>query len=156
MNQQALSNAAALAEKVGPLLQGFTPGAYGIWTLVLMLAGWLTKEWRESRKLSYDDRQAKREGYAKQVENLQGENRALQSDLSTLRREHDDYRHLCQAETDALRKHIMWLEGELAGFKRRLDAQSISAAREMNAPTTIAKLEQLARDAGHALEGEQL
>lgn len=111
------------------ILTEFTPGAYGIWTGVLMFAAWFLKEWRETRKLSADDRLARREGYAKQVESLQKENRALGADLAKLRKEYDDYRHLCQSETDALRQNIIRLEGELSGYKRRVDMQGMEIAK---------------------------
>lgn len=111
------------------LVKGFTPGAYGIWTGVLMFAAWFLKEWRETRKLSADDRLARREGYAKQVEMLMQENRALAGDLASLRREYDQYRQLCHSETDQLRTMVVRLEDEVAGHKRKVDVQSIEIAR---------------------------
>lgn len=107
------------------IFKTFTPGAAGIWTGVIMFAGWILREWRETRKLSAEDRLARREGYAKQVENLQNECRALLGDLKSLRQEYDHYRQLCHDETDALRKLVMRLEGEIAGYKRRLDLQAM-------------------------------
>lgn len=120
------------------LFREFTPGAWGVWSGVLMFAAWMLKEWRETRKLSLADRQARRDGYAKQVENLQAENRLLHTDQSNLRREYDDYRHLCQSETDALRQNIMRLEGELAGLRRRVDTQGIDMARGITSATDTA------------------
>lgn len=111
-----------------PLLKDFTPGAYGVWTGVLMLAAWFAKEWRETRKLSAEDRQARREGYAAQLENLQQENRSLYEDQRKLRKEYDDYRHFCQMETDSLREMLIAVQGELAGYKRRVDTLSLVVA----------------------------
>lgn len=107
---------------------GFTPGSYGIWTGVFMFAAWLAREWRETRKLSADDRLARREGYAKQVEMLAAENRRLLEDQAKLRKEYDDYRHLCQMETDSLRDMLIAVQGELAGYKRRVDTLSLVVA----------------------------
>jgi chromosome segregation ATPase len=122
----------------------FTPGAYGIWSGVLMFAAWWLREWRETRKLSADDRQARREGYAKQVENLQGENRRLRTDLTERDRVHDEYRHACQAETDQLRQEIRGLEDQVTGLKRRIDAQAGAVARAVTdgllAPSTTARM----------------
>lgn len=121
---------------------GFTPGAYGIWSGVFMFAAWLMREWRETRKLSADDRLARREGYAKQVENLQDENRELRTDLSAAERRHDDYRRACQIETDQLRSDVRRLEDEMMGMRRKMDAQAQSIGRAIlgtNAPTSAVK-----------------
>lgn len=107
----------------------FTPGAYGIWGIFVLVAGFIGKEWRETRKLSLEDRMARRDGYAKQVENLQKENRDLRADMTAAETRHDEYRRLCHAETDALRQNIIRLEGEVAGFKRRIDMQGMELAR---------------------------
>lgn len=107
------------------------PQAYGIWTGVIMFAGWLLRELRETRKLSTEDRQARREGFAHQVEGLQVENRNLRLDLSALRHEYDDYRRLCHHETDELRGQVVELSNELTGLKRRLDSQSVAVARQI-------------------------
>lgn len=107
------------------VLADFTPGAAGIWTLVIMGAAYLAREWRENRKLSAEDRLARREGYEKQVAHLTAENRALAQDMKQLREEYDRYRRLCQEETDQLRQHIISIEHELSGAKRRMDTQAI-------------------------------
>lgn len=129
--------------ELAKLFSDFTPGAYGIWSGVLMFAAWWLREWRETRKLSSDDRQARREGYAKQVENLQGENRRLRSDLAATETRHDEYRHACQLETDHLRQEIRGLEDQVSGLKRRIDAQASVVGRAvidgMIAPTAAAK-----------------
>lgn len=108
---------------------GMTPGAVGIWTGVAMLAVWLLREWRETRKLTDADKMARREGYARQVEMLMGENRSMLKDQRELREEYDRYREMCRSETDELRGKILRLENEQTGYKRRLDAQSIELAR---------------------------
>lgn len=110
-------------------LKEWAPQAYGIWTLVLIAIIYFAREWRETRKLSSADRLARREGYASQVENLQRENRLLQLDLTNLRHEYDDYRRLCQQETDDLRDQIIELETKMAGLKRRVDTQAVTLPR---------------------------
>lgn len=111
------------------LFKDWAPQAYGIWTLVLMAFAYFAREWRETRKLSADDRQARREGFTWQVENLQRENRGLQTDLASLRREYDDYRAICHAETDQLRGQVVLLETEVAGMKRQRATDQVMQAR---------------------------
>lgn len=101
------------------VFKDWAPQAYGIWTLVLMAIVYFAREYRETRKLSSADRQARREGFTWQVENLQRENRDLQTDLTALRREYDAYRKLCHEETDQLRDQVLSLENEVAGLKRQ-------------------------------------
>lgn len=113
---------------IAKILGEFTPGAYGIWTGVLMFAGWFLKEWRETRKLSADDRLARREGYAKQVEMLMAENRRLGDDLRNVREEYDAHRRQCYEETDQLRRMIINNQGEIEGYKRKVDSMSIELA----------------------------
>lgn len=127
-------------EELAKFFASWTPGSYGVWTGVIMLAGWMAREWRETKKLSLEDREARRLGYSQQVAALQTENREQREEISRIRKdaderearqrkEYDDYRHLCQAETDALRNTIMRLEGELTGVKRMVAAQGIEAAK---------------------------
>lgn len=111
------------------LLREWAPQAYGVWTLVLIAVLYFIREWRETRKLSSTDRLARREGYALQVENLQRENRFLQTDLTNLRHEYDDYRRLCQQETDDLRNQVIQLENNVAGLRRRVDTQAATLPR---------------------------
>jgi hypothetical protein len=111
------------------LFSEFTPGAAGIWTGVAMFAAYWMREWRETRKLSAEDRQARREGYAHQVETLMKENRELRADLSKSVNEFRDYRVLCHAETDQLREMIVANEDEIIGLKRKLSEQSLEIAR---------------------------
>lgn len=133
---------------------GFTPGAWGIWSGVLMFAAWWLREWRETRRLTADDREARRNGYAKQVELLTGENRALMEDQRKLREEYDTYRIACQAETgelmaaqrelrseydahrtmahkeaEQLRTDVLRLEHSLTGYERKYAELSNQVAR---------------------------
>lgn len=118
---------AGLATELG--IKGWEPQAYGVWTLVILVAAFLIREWRETRKLSADDRLARREGYAKQVEGLQRENRELRGELAEVRAAHDDYRRLCHAETDQLRAQVINLQTQVAGFERALSAKQIADIR---------------------------
>lgn len=111
--------------ELAEFFQAFTPGAYGVWTGVIMFAAWFLKEWRETRKLSAEDRLARREGYAKQVEMLMAENRRLGSDLRQVREEYDAHRRQCYEETDQLRRMIIENQGEIEGYKRKVDSLSI-------------------------------
>lgn len=113
------------------IFREFTPGTYGIWTGVLMFAAWLLREWRETRKLSADDRLARREGYAKQVESLSVENRNLRREIQEVRQAHDDYRRLCHAETDQLRQQIIEMQNYVAGLERQIAAAAGAAFRHV-------------------------
>lgn len=105
--------------ELSQVFKEFTPSTYGIWSLVAMFSIYLIREWRETRKLSAEDRLARRDGYQKQVELLTREYRSALGDLATLRKEYDEHRRLCQVETDQLRKMVIALEGEIAGLKRQ-------------------------------------
>lgn len=119
---------------ISSILEAFTPGAVGIWSGVAMFGAWWLKEWRETRKLSLDDRNARREGYAKQVSLLTAENRALMADQRALREEYDLYRHACHEENNQLRQQVMALEGEVAGLLRKLAEAGIQAIRGIAMP----------------------
>lgn len=126
---------------MAPLLaysKEITVGGIGIWIVVFMLAIYGLREWRDTRKLSVEERQANREGFSKQVELLMGECAALRQwganlgeQLHGLRQEYDEHRRLCFDETDQLRKHIVELENEVAGMKRARAQESVSVAREL-------------------------
>lgn len=103
----------------------------GIWLLVLMVGAFFVREWRETRKLSSDDRQARREGYAKQVAELHKENRALRSDLRRVEKDHDDYRKLCIEENGQLRGLIRSLEDHVVGLERQLAAAGLAVIRNL-------------------------
>ena len=108
--------------EIASILKDFTPGAAGIWVLVVWALVNSLKEWRETRKLSLEDRIARRDGYAKQVESLSAENRDLRHDLADLERRYGEYRDLCHSETDQLREQVRSLQDELAGIKRTIAA----------------------------------
>lgn len=111
--------------EIGKMIHEFTPGAAGVWTGVLMFAGWWLREWRETRKLTTADRQARREGYAKQVETMQTENREQREDLRKLREEYDRYRIQCQQETTQLRDMLLKAQNDIEGLRRKVADYSI-------------------------------
>lgn len=111
------------------VLHDFTPGAAGVWTLVLMGFLYLVREWRETRKLSAEDRIARRDGYAHQVETLMQENRQQRAEMQTMRREADEYRRICQSENDQLRDEVLNLEHRVVGLTRKLADIAVRAAR---------------------------
>lgn len=104
--------------ELSKILADFTPGAYGIWTGVLLFMAHMIREWRETRKLSAEDRLARREGYAKQVASLMAENRSLREDLARMEAEHNAHRRSYHEETDALRKKVRVLEDEISEIMR--------------------------------------
>lgn len=106
----------------------FTPGAWGIWTGVLMFAGWFFREWRETRKLSADDRLARRDGYAAQVQMLMTENRLLLADIADVRRQYDEHRKQCIEETNELRQRINDLEKSVSTMQGEIDDHVEKAA----------------------------
>ena len=128
------------------IFRDFTPGAYGIWTGVLMLAAYFLREYRETRKLSLDDRLARRDGYAKQVEALSEEARRLRNDLAALEKRHDDYRRQCHVETDQLRDQVVFLENRLAGVLRKVADIAVRVARGEVTADMAAAILQLAND----------
>lgn len=107
----------------------WSPGAYGIWVLVAMFGIYLLREWRETRKLSSADRQARREGFEHQVDVLMHENRRLGEDLRALRHEYDNYRRQCLEENDQRVAEIRRLENELHGLQRQMRSQAQTLPR---------------------------
>lgn len=96
------------------------------------------REWRLTRKLSLDDRLARRDGYAAQVSSLQAENRALREDMlvrdgkhyeeiQLVRHEYDEYRKLCEMENEQHRGAITALQDQVSGLKRRLATLGLEA-----------------------------
>lgn len=116
------------------LIADITPASVGTWVLVLMLGLYGLREWRETRKLSLEDRLARRDGYARQVEELHCENRELRNDLSRLHKEYDLYRHMCQEENSQLRDQIRRIEDTVAGLERRVATDAIELARLKGVP----------------------
>ena len=106
-------------------LQGFTPAATGIWlfgssgALVWFVS--IMRERRLDRKLSIDDREARRAGFTAQLTQYQTTQGELMKAQTELRREYDEYRRACQTETALLRSQIIQLENDVAGWKRRFD-----------------------------------
>jgi len=104
-----------------------TVGGVGVWTGVMMFAFYLMREWRETRKLSDADKLARRDGYAKQVETLQKENRELRGDVDKLEKKHTEYREWCEAQHDNDRKMVRALEDKITGLIRTLSAGQLAA-----------------------------
>jgi predicted RNase H-like nuclease (RuvC/YqgF family) len=115
------------------LFREWPPQAYGIWTLVFLAFFYAAREYRETRKLSAEDRQARREGFAAHVESLQTENRRLRTDLADLRREYDEYRRICQEENEQRIREGRVMENHIRGLERRLDAQAAALPRVIEA-----------------------
>lgn len=136
---------------IAAVFRDFTPGAAGIWTLVAMMGLYLIREWRETRKLSAEDRLARRDGYAKQVENLQAENRKLREDIADIEQRHSDYRRLCHQETDQLRDQVVYLNNRISGLLRKLADVAIRAARGDMDSDTAQLILQLAAEAAAPL-----
>jgi len=128
------------------LVSEFTPGAAGVWTVVMMIGVYMAREWRENRKLSSDDRLALREGYTKRVEGLEGENRNLREDLVKLEERHEQYRKQCHQETDALRNRVVDLEDRLTGAFRKMADVAIKASRGEIDAAMAASILQLASE----------
>jgi len=126
--------------ELAKFLAEMTPGVYGVWTGVFMGLAWWAKEHRETRKLSADDRLARREGYAAQVALLTKENRDLMADQRALREEYDKYRTVCHEETDQLRAQVLHLEGQIAGLLRKLAEAGIQAIRGANPGTVVSPM----------------
>lgn len=120
------------------LFREFTPGAYGIWALVIMGFLYGMREWRETRKLSLEDRLARRDGYAKQVSDLTVENRELRDEIAAVRASHEEYRQLCHQETDQLRAQVYRLEADINGVLRGLTLAQIHAIRQLP-PGTVSE-----------------
>lgn len=111
-----------------------------------MFAAYILREWRETRKLSFDDRMARREGYSRQVSDLTDENRALRTDQRLLREEYDHYRRLCQAETDQLRTDMQAQANRISGMMRKITDIAVRAARGEIDPTLVTSILQLANE----------
>jgi len=98
-------------ELIARLMSTLTVGGAGIWTLVIMALAYFAREWRENRKLSADEKMARREGYEAQLNRFQqhldasrAQNHALDDELREMRAEHTAYRRACERETDELRQ----------------------------------------------------
>jgi len=126
-----LTSAARIKVDTSPVylfgLPGITPTAGGAWATAIAVSAWLWREWRVERKMSSEDRLARREGYAAQVASLSDENRKLRGDLMAYDERHASYRRQCQEETDQLREEIRAIKEEFDGWKRKVASYGESA-----------------------------
>src|SRR5690606_27447395 len=111
------------------LIADITPTSVGTWMLVLMLGVYGLREWRETRILSLEDRLARREGSARQVEELHCQSRRLRNDLRRLHREYGLSGKMCQEGNSQLRPQIRGGEDRTAGLERRVATHAIELAR---------------------------
>lgn len=137
--------------EVAQFFKDFTPGAYTLLYLAVLATAYFVREWRETRKLSSEDRLARRDGYAKQVASLQAENRGLRADVADIEKRHDEYRRLCHAETDQLRDQVVMLENRMSGLLRKLADVAVRAARGDVDKDTATLILQLAAEAAAPL-----
>jgi predicted nuclease with TOPRIM domain len=114
---------------IANVISQFTPGAVGIWVVAGMLGVYFMREYRETRKLSLEDRLARRDGYARQVENLQNENRQLRAEMHQMNEYHEAYRQQCHRENDQLRGMLVNVQDEVEGLKRRVAQDALELAR---------------------------
>lgn len=135
----------------------WTPGAYGIW---IFGVGWtltqifkVMNEWRATRKLSLEERQANREGFTAQVEALKSEVEGLRVENRSLRKEYDDHRRICQEETDQLRSMVVHLQNRLSGLFRKLADVAVRVTRHDVDEKVVAAILELAKEATEINEG---
>lgn len=114
------------------ILSQFTPGAWGIWTGVIMLGGWFLREYRETRKLSSDDREARRTGYAAQVEQLLKENRDLRNEMRDIRDSTSKEHKECRDENTELRALVIKLEDQVTALRRKIETQAQRISQLVN------------------------
>ena len=147
-----------------PIIRDITPGAVGVWTIAIMVAGFLTREWRANRKLSVEDRAAQRQGFTEQVNLLTVENRKLREEydkyrgdcqgrcdemrvkLDTETEAYRKYRELAYIESSQLREQVVALEFRIVGLERRLstiakDLAHIARKDDADILTLIDKLQ---------------
>jgi hypothetical protein len=123
------------------LLKDMGAGTISGWVLVLIGATFLFREWNATRKLSTEDREARRAGYSKQVADLNAqltlaagqitaisaENRSLRNDLAALENRHTEYRRLCETQHDEQVEQTRRQADEIIGLKRAIAAGQIAA-----------------------------
>lgn len=152
-----MASIVATLPPVSAFISEFTPGAMLLAYMAAIVTFHYWKSWREDKKLSQDDRQAKREGFARQTEilmrqigDLNAENRLLRADLLQNEQTHSEYRRQCQAETEQLRNEIVGMQQQMAGVLRKAADIAVRAARgDMDRDIASAVL-QLATEAGAA------
>lgn len=137
-------------------LNEMTPGGYGIWAIVVWYIGQnifkMLASWQAERKLSFEDRQANREGFTKQVVALQEEVEGLRTENRGLRGEYDSHRRQCVIETDQLREDLVLVNKRLSGVFRKVADIAIRVARgdvDQNVVQAILDLAKEAEDMSH-------
>lgn len=134
-----------MLEGVPSFLSGVTPGSAGIWFIAAMVAVHFFREWRLTRRLSLDDRLARRDGYAAQVTGLMVENRSLRTEMDkrdlshqariiALEGKYDKYRELCEHTEEQHRKEILGLMDKVAGLGRQIAAYETAKRRTEGDP----------------------
>jgi hypothetical protein len=111
------------------IIADITPSSVGVWILVFMAAIYVVREWRLTRQMTLEDRLARRDGYARQVETLMVENRSLRAEMHVMNENHEAYRKLCHQENDQLRDMIINLETEVEALKRLRAQDQIAAVK---------------------------
>lgn len=126
-----------------PFLKQLTPGGVGIWLGVLLFLAWWRREARETRHMSEEEKQARREGFSAQVTLLTTENRALRSDLSALEKKHSDYRSWCEEQHDKDRARATDLQDQITGLNRKLAAMEVGIIDKMPAERVTPLIEDM-------------
>jgi predicted RNase H-like nuclease (RuvC/YqgF family) len=113
-----------------------TAGTASGWLLVLLGLIYLNRDRREDQKLTADinklsaeDREALRSGYAAEVSGLRQENRDLRAEMQDDRHDADQRYKLCQQENEQLRKMLVEVRSEIEGLKRRVATDAVELAR---------------------------
>jgi chromosome segregation ATPase len=120
---------------------GLSLQALGIWLFgPIGVGAFVAKVWNErrsDRKLSIEDREAKRAGFQGQVDELWSENRHLRLDLERIMNEcearldrTEQRLRMAHTENDHLREELMKTRDDMLGFKRQL-AQIGDSARHL-------------------------
>ena len=115
-----------------PEVLGTIPGWITSATVVSGMGIYL-KNMVDGRKLSIEDREALRSGYAAQVTALTQDNIGLRAEMVRIRREADADREDCYKVTDALRTIVTQLREELAGMRMNAMAKDAAAIRSTDA-----------------------
>lgn len=106
-----------------------TPSTLPIWLIAVMVGEWWFRNRRADRKLSNEDRQANREGFAAQVKAVTDENKYLRDAIIASERELVNSRRLCREENDQLRDEVMQIERRVSGLLRKMTDLVVRAAQ---------------------------